>query len=127
MGQPGLFDLEQRYQRLSETGDPLVKLASLIDFEVFRTPLTAALRRSDGSKGGCPAYDPLLMFELLPGWWTPPLSHRGDPLEFHRADIANGRVAPGRVVEPFDIIEHVGPSMVSRSINLAGNPLGFER
>ena len=65
MGQPGLFDLEQRYQRLSETGDPLVKLAALIDFEVFRTPLTAALRRSDGSKGGRPAYDPVLMFKIL--------------------------------------------------------------
>lgn len=65
MGQPGLFDLEQRYQRLSETGDPLVKLASLIDFEVFRTLLIAALNRSDGSKGGRPAYDPVLMFKIL--------------------------------------------------------------
>ena len=65
MGQPGLFDLDQRYQRLSETGDPLVKLAALIDFEVFRTPLTAALRRSDGSKGGRPSYDPVMMFKIL--------------------------------------------------------------
>lgn len=35
MVQPGLFDLEQWHQRLSETGDPLIKLASLIDSEVF--------------------------------------------------------------------------------------------
>ena len=52
--------------------------------------------------------------ELLPVSWTPPLSHRGDPLEFHRADIANGRVAPVRVVEPFDIVEHIGPSSKRR-------------
>ena len=65
MGQPGLFDLEQRYQRLSETGDPLVKLATLIDFEVFRGLLTAALNRRDGVKGGRPAYDPVLMFKIL--------------------------------------------------------------
>ena len=26
MGQPGFFDLDERYQRLSENGDPLVKL-----------------------------------------------------------------------------------------------------
>ena len=66
-----------------------------------------------------------MMFELLPVWWTPPLSRHGDPLEFHRADIANGRVAPGRVVEAFDIIEHVGPGLVSCLVDLAGNPLGF--
>ena len=65
MGQPGLFDLEHRYQRLSETGDPLFKLAALIDFEVFRTLLTAALPWSDGAKGGRPAYDPMLMFKIL--------------------------------------------------------------
>jgi len=65
LGQPGLFDLEHRYQRLSETGDPLVKLAALIDFEVFRAGLAAALKRSDGAKGGRPAYDPVLMFKIL--------------------------------------------------------------
>jgi IS5 family transposase len=65
MGQPGFFDLDERYRRLSETGDPLVKLAGLIDFEVFRPRLAAALKRSDGSKGGRPPYDPVLMFKVL--------------------------------------------------------------
>ena len=65
--------------------------------------------------------------ELLPVSRTPPLSHCGDPFEFHRADIANGRVAPGRVVEAFDIIEHISPGLVSCPVDLAGNPLGFER
>lgn len=27
MGQPGFFDPDERYRRLSETADPLVKLA----------------------------------------------------------------------------------------------------
>ena len=65
MGQPGFFDLDERYRRLSETGDPLVRLAGLIDFEVFRPQLDAALRRSDGSRGGRPPYDPVLMFRIL--------------------------------------------------------------
>lgn len=65
MGQPGFFDLDERYQRLSETGDPLVKLAALIDFETFRRKLTSALKRSDGSKGGRPPCDPVLMFKIL--------------------------------------------------------------
>ena len=65
MGQPGFFDLDERYQRLSESGDPLVKLAALIDFEAFRPKLATALKRSDGSKGGRPPYDPVLMFKIL--------------------------------------------------------------
>ncbi len=65
MGQPGFFDLDERYQRLSENGNPLVKLAALIDFEAFRPKLATALKRSDGSKGGRPPYDPVLMFKIL--------------------------------------------------------------
>lgn len=49
MGQPGFFVLDERYQRLSETSDPLVKLAALIDFATFRPKLTSSLKRSDGS------------------------------------------------------------------------------
>jgi IS5 family transposase len=65
LGQPGFFDLDERYRRLSETGDPLVRLGKLIDFELFRPRLEAALKRSDGSKGGRPPYDPVLMFKVL--------------------------------------------------------------
>ncbi len=42
-----------------------MKLAALIDFEVFRPWLSAALKRSDGSKGGRLPYDPVLMFKIL--------------------------------------------------------------
>jgi transposase, IS5 family len=65
MGQPGLFDLDERYRMLAESGDPLIKLAELIEFEIFRGPLVGALARSDGSKGGRPPYDPVLMFKIL--------------------------------------------------------------
>lgn len=51
MGQPRFLDLDERYQRLSENSDPLVKLAALINFEAFRPKLVTGLKRSDGSKG----------------------------------------------------------------------------
>lgn len=35
VGQPGFFDLSDRYAALSAAGDPLERLASVVDFEVF--------------------------------------------------------------------------------------------
>ena len=52
MDQPGFFDLDERYQRLSENGDPLVKLAALIDFEAFRPKLATSLKRSAETNWG---------------------------------------------------------------------------
>ena len=60
-----MFDLDERYRKLSEVGDPLARLKELIDFEVFRTALAAAVKRSDGAKGGRPPYDAVLMFKIL--------------------------------------------------------------
>jgi transposase, IS5 family len=64
-GQPGFFDLDERYGALSAAGDPLVKLASVVDFELFRPALKRALRRSDRGKGGRPPFDAVLMFKIL--------------------------------------------------------------
>ena len=64
-GQPGLFDLDERYAALSRTGDPLERLAAVVDFEIFRSDLDAALARSDGSKGGRPPMDAVMMFKVL--------------------------------------------------------------
>ena len=64
-GQPGFFDLSDRYEALSAAGDPLERLASVVDFEVFRGPLVAALRRSVRGKGGRPPFDPVMMFKIL--------------------------------------------------------------
>ena len=64
-GQPGFFDGDERLRALSAAGDPLERLAQVIDFEVFRDDLEAALSRSDRAKGGRPPYDAILMFKVL--------------------------------------------------------------
>jgi IS5 family transposase len=60
-GQPGFFDRDRRYAALSAAGDPLERLALVIDVELFR----AALARSGRAKGGRPPYDAVLMFKIL--------------------------------------------------------------
>ena len=65
VGQPGFFDLSDRYAALSAAGDPLERLGAVVDFEVFRGPLIVALRRSDRGKGGRPPFDPVMMFKIL--------------------------------------------------------------
>jgi IS5 family transposase len=64
-GQPGFFDLDERYRALSAAGDTLERLARAVELELFRSELEAALRRSDRAKGGRPAYDAVLMFKIL--------------------------------------------------------------
>lgn len=65
MSEPGLFDVDERLTALSASGDPLERLSRVVDFELFRPVLIAALARSDGSRGGRPPYDPVLMFKVL--------------------------------------------------------------
>ncbi|GLR45675.1 hypothetical protein GCM10007880_61930 [Mesorhizobium amorphae] len=64
-GQAGFWDIDERYVRLSEAGDPLEKLNAVVAWEVFRKPLGKALKRSDGAKGGRPPYDPVMMFKIM--------------------------------------------------------------
>jgi transposase len=64
-GQAGFWDIDERYVRLSEAGDPLEKLNGLVPWDVFRKPLAKALKRSDGAKGGRPPYDAVLMFKIM--------------------------------------------------------------
>lgn len=42
-GQPGFFDVDERYVALSTAGNPLERLAAVADFEIFRSVLHAAL------------------------------------------------------------------------------------
>jgi transposase, IS5 family len=63
--QAGLFDVDERLRRLSDIGDQLEAFAAVVDFEMFRPELVAALNYSDGSKGGRPPFDPVLMFKIL--------------------------------------------------------------
>lgn len=64
-GQLGFFDLDDRYAQLSKSGDPLERLSAAVNFEAFRYRIEKALKRSDGSQGGRPPYDSVLMFKVL--------------------------------------------------------------
>jgi IS5 family transposase len=62
----GLFDEQERLERLSRKQDPLERLSAHIDFEYFRKPLEGYLDKDiDRTKGGRPAYDYVLMFKIL--------------------------------------------------------------
>src|ERR671910_1117678 len=63
--QPGFFDMTDRLRELSAKGDGLERIAALVDFERFRPDLERAVPRSDGAKGGRPAFDHVLMFKVL--------------------------------------------------------------
>lgn len=65
IGQPGFFDVGDRLRELSAKGDGLERIAALVDFEMFRPELERAVPRSDGTKGGRPAFDRVLMFKVL--------------------------------------------------------------
>src|SRR5262245_33782087 len=64
-GQPGLFDVDDRLQRLSDLGDQLEAFRAAVDFDMFRADLVAALGYGDGAQGGRPPFDPVLMFKIL--------------------------------------------------------------
>ncbi|MFC7556624.1 transposase [Pseudoroseomonas wenyumeiae] len=63
--QLGFFDVDERYAALSAAGDPLERLSVVVDFEIFRRVLDAALKRSDPGRGGRPPYDAVMMFRIL--------------------------------------------------------------
>lgn len=63
--QPGFFDVEERLRDLSAKGDDLERIAALVDFAMFRAELERAVPRADGTKGGRPAFDHVLMFKIL--------------------------------------------------------------
>ncbi|MBN9565518.1 MAG: IS5 family transposase [Alphaproteobacteria bacterium] len=63
--QGGFFDIDERLAELSKKGDFLERLSTMLDFELFRPELEKAVPRSDGAKGGRPAFDLVLMFKML--------------------------------------------------------------
>ena len=50
---------------ISAKGDDLERIKALVDFEIFRPALEAAVPRADRSKGGRPPFDHVLMFKVL--------------------------------------------------------------
>ena len=64
-GQPGFFDSDDRLRSLIDLGDQLAAFQPVLDFEIFRPELNAALAYSDGARGGRPPFDPVMMFKIL--------------------------------------------------------------
>jgi len=64
-GQPGLFDFDERLQRLSDLGDQLLSFGKVVDFELFRPELLKALAYFDGAQGARSLFDPVMMFKIL--------------------------------------------------------------
>jgi transposase, IS5 family len=62
---PGFFDVDERLAVLSAKGDDLERVKALVDFEIFRPALEAAVPRADRSKGGRPPFDHVFMFKVL--------------------------------------------------------------
>lgn len=65
MIQSGFFDLSQRYQKLSELGDPLEALGAVVNFERFRPTLNKVQEKERKSNAGRKPFDPVLMFKVL--------------------------------------------------------------
>jgi len=63
--QAGFFDVVDRLKRLSDLGDQLEAFEAAVEFEAFRPELNAALTYSDGTQGGRPPFDPVMMFKIL--------------------------------------------------------------
>ena len=63
--QTGLFDKEDRLEKLSQLGDSLVRLNNVIQWEMFRPILSQSLLKESKGPGGRPPYDCILMFKIL--------------------------------------------------------------
>src|SRR3984893_198729 len=63
--QAGFFDVDDRLKRWSDLGDQLEAFEAGVEFEPFRPELNAALTSSDGTQGGRPPFDPVMMFKIL--------------------------------------------------------------
>jgi IS5 family transposase len=61
----GFFDEDFRLEKLTKLGDPLVRLAHGIDFELFRSILIEKLYVEPKNDGGRKPYDYVLMFKIL--------------------------------------------------------------
>jgi hypothetical protein len=57
--------VEERLRELSAKGDDLERIAGLVEFSMFRAELERAVPHADGTKGGRPAFDHVLMFKIL--------------------------------------------------------------
>jgi IS5 family transposase len=65
MNKAGLFDWQERFEQLSEGGDPLVKLNELMDWNMFAKRLKSLRDKERKSNAGRKPFDVTLMFKIL--------------------------------------------------------------
>ena len=65
MKQPGFFDFEKRLHKIDRNGDPLTKISTTVDWEMFRAELEQARNKGKKSNTGAKPYDAVLMFKIL--------------------------------------------------------------
>lgn len=65
MLQSGFFDLQDRFGKLDQLGDPLKALNAVVDWSVFEPILEKGLKKEKKSNAGRPSFDALLMFKVL--------------------------------------------------------------
>lgn len=63
--QSGFFDLDNRYAQLNKLRDPLVELNRVIDWELFRAPLSVLSEKPRKSAAGRKPIDRVLLFKML--------------------------------------------------------------
>ena len=63
--QAGFFDIEERANKLTAMGDPLVGLKAQIDWEAFRGDLARVYAKERKSNAGAKPIDVVLMFKIL--------------------------------------------------------------
>lgn len=61
----GLFDWDERFQRLTKSGDPLQQLQKLVAWDQFRKKLEVIRQKDRKSNAGRKPYDVILMFKIL--------------------------------------------------------------
>ena len=61
--QLSFFDEAKRYEKITKLGDPLEKLDSVMDWEMFRAPLTKVCQKEDYTQGGRPPIDVIIKFK----------------------------------------------------------------
>ncbi len=65
MLQSGFFDLQNRFGKLDQIGDPLKALNEVVDWSVFEPILRQGVKKEKTSNAGRPGFDPSLMFKVL--------------------------------------------------------------
>ena len=61
--QLSFFDEAKRYEKKTKLGDPLERLDSVMDWEMFRAPLNKVCQKEDYTRGGRPPIDVIIKFK----------------------------------------------------------------